>query len=89
MPVIPDPDLPERRTLTDADGVPLARFTHVERHGRTVADRFELQVPVQRALPVIAAEPVGEVRFCWADSPVCNLYDDSGLPAGPFREPIR
>ena len=40
-------------------------------------------------IPVIAAEPVGEVRFCWADSPVCNLYDDSGLPAGPFREPIR
>jgi sialate O-acetylesterase len=25
------------------------------------------------------------VRFCWADSPVCNLYDESGLPAGPFE----
>jgi len=25
------------------------------------------------------------VRFCWADSPVCTLYDDTGLPAGPFE----
>jgi sialate O-acetylesterase len=25
------------------------------------------------------------VRFCWADSPLCNLYDGAGLPAGPFE----
>ena len=25
------------------------------------------------------------VRFCWADSPLCNLYDTSGLPVGPFE----
>jgi sialate O-acetylesterase len=25
------------------------------------------------------------VRFCWGDAPVCNLYDKSGLPAGPFQ----
>lgn len=25
------------------------------------------------------------VRYLWADSPVCNLYDASGLPAGPFE----
>jgi sialate O-acetylesterase len=25
------------------------------------------------------------VRFCWGDAPVCNLYDGSGLPAGPFE----
>jgi sialate O-acetylesterase len=25
------------------------------------------------------------VRFCWGDGPVCNLYDASGLPAGPFE----
>ncbi len=29
------------------------------------------------------------VRFCWGDAPVCNLYDKSGLPAGPFEIPIR
>lgn len=32
-----------------------------------------------------AGTTVSEVRFCWADSPVCNLYDAAGLPAGPFR----
>jgi sialate O-acetylesterase len=25
------------------------------------------------------------VRYCWADSPVCTLYDKAGLPAGPFE----
>ncbi|WP_165842942.1 sialate O-acetylesterase [Phenylobacterium deserti] len=29
------------------------------------------------------------VRFCWADSPICNLYDESGLPAGPFEIPVQ
>lgn len=33
-------------------------------------------------------EPPTRVRFEWADSPVCNLYDHSGLPAGPFELPI-
>jgi sialate O-acetylesterase len=25
------------------------------------------------------------VRFCWADSPVCTLFDEARLPAGPFE----
>jgi sialate O-acetylesterase len=25
------------------------------------------------------------VRYCWADSPVCTLYDGAHLPAGPFE----
>ncbi len=25
------------------------------------------------------------VRYAWADNPVCNLYNGSGLPASPFR----
>lgn len=29
------------------------------------------------------------VRFCWADSPVCNLYGAGGLPAVPFEADIR
>jgi sialate O-acetylesterase len=29
------------------------------------------------------------VRFCWGDAPICNLYDRSGLPAGPFEIPIQ
>ncbi len=30
------------------------------------------------------AEPVA-VRYAWADNPVCNLYNQEGLPASPFR----
>jgi sialate O-acetylesterase len=25
------------------------------------------------------------VRFCWTDSPLCNLFDTTGLPVGPFE----
>jgi sialate O-acetylesterase len=25
------------------------------------------------------------VRYCWADSPICTLFDASGMPAGPFE----
>jgi sialate O-acetylesterase len=25
------------------------------------------------------------VRYCWADSPICTLFDASGLPAGPLE----
>ncbi len=28
---------------------------------------------------------VTRVRYCWADSPVCTLFDASRLPAGPFE----
>jgi sialate O-acetylesterase len=30
------------------------------------------------------ADPVA-VRYAWADNPVCNLYNMSGLPVTPFR----
>ncbi len=29
-------------------------------------------------------EPIA-VRYAWADNPVCNLYNEEGLPASPFR----
>lgn len=29
------------------------------------------------------------VRYCWADSPVCTLYDEAPLPAGPFQIEVR
>ncbi|MFO7305528.1 MAG: sialate O-acetylesterase [Gammaproteobacteria bacterium] len=28
------------------------------------------------------------VRYCWADSPICTLYDNAPLPAGPFEVEI-
>lgn len=30
-------------------------------------------------------ERPARVRYCWADNPVCTLYDRAGLPAGPFE----
>jgi sialate O-acetylesterase len=32
-----------------------------------------------------AAVKATTVRFCWADSPLCNLYSAEGLPAVPFE----
>jgi sialate O-acetylesterase len=39
---------------------------------------------------VVLPAPAGgvtptRVRYCWADSPICTLFDSSGLPAGPFQ----
>lgn len=31
------------------------------------------------------AQPVSRVRFCWGESPLCNLYDKTGLPVTPFE----
>lgn len=31
------------------------------------------------------AATAARVRFCWADSPVCTLFDEARLPAGPFE----
>jgi sialate O-acetylesterase len=36
----------------------------------------------------IDVNAVTRVRHCWADSPLCNLYDSSGLPVPPFELPI-
>jgi sialate O-acetylesterase len=35
-----------------------------------------------------APEKATRVRFCWADAPLCNLYDTTGLPVGPFEIPV-
>ena len=28
---------------------------------------------------------VAFIRFCWIDSPVCNLYNEADFPAVPFE----
>jgi sialate O-acetylesterase len=42
----------------------------------------------QVLLSVPAGATPRRVRYCWADSPVCTLFDASGLPAGPFEVKI-
>jgi len=34
-------------------------------------------------------QPATRVRYCWADSPVCNLYDEARQPAEPFELPVK
>jgi sialate O-acetylesterase len=60
--------------LCDADGAQ-CRFVRAQANGDTVT------------LDATAG-PADRVRYCWADSPVCNLYDASGLPAVPFEIPV-
>jgi sialate O-acetylesterase len=44
-----------------------------------------------RSVVVKAAEiqAPAAVRYGWADSPECNLYNSAGLPASPFRAQVR
>ncbi len=56
VPIVGDIDHPERRTLTDENGLPIARFVHFQDGARTVADLLELEVPVERALPYVLRE---------------------------------
>jgi GNAT superfamily N-acetyltransferase len=56
VPIVEDPEHSERRTLVDADGLPIARYVYVERDARPVADLLELAVPVERALPFVLEE---------------------------------
>jgi sialate O-acetylesterase len=47
--------------------------------------RAQLEGSGEVLLQDAAASSATRVRFCWADSPLCNLYDGAGLPAGPFE----
>ena len=40
------------------------------------------------SLTAPGAHAATRVRYCWADSPVCTLFDGAGLPAGPFELPV-
>lgn len=43
---------------------------------------------VTMTLPKLGKTVLSKVRFCWADSPMCNLYSAEGLPAVPFEMDI-
>lgn len=75
---------------------------HLAVHGGTAPIGFELCGPgesscryadavMARDDVVLSGEAVAgatRVRYCWGDSPLCNLYDTSGLPAAPFEQPL-
>jgi sialate O-acetylesterase len=47
--------------------------------------RAETRAGGEVLLSDAAAANATRVRFCWADSPLCNLFDTTGLPVGPFE----
>jgi sialate O-acetylesterase len=47
--------------------------------------RATLQEPDAVLLDASEVTSSTRVRFCWADSPLCNLYDAAALPVGPFE----
>ena len=51
--------------------------------------RAQLQSGGKVLLTDTNARAATRVRFCWADSPLCNLYDGVGLPVGPFETDVK
>jgi sialate O-acetylesterase len=51
--------------------------------------RFTTATVEGNAIRVAAdAQPFTRIRFCWGDSPLCNLYDGTGIPVTPFELPL-
>jgi sialate O-acetylesterase len=78
--------------FSDIDGA-LVAYSHdapigFELCGEAVGSCRYAEASIRNA-QVLLAVPAGtaprRVRYCWADSPVCTLFDRSGLPAGPFE----
>jgi sialate O-acetylesterase len=59
-------------------GLQLCDTADVCRYAAGRLEGTQLRVPY-------AAAPPKLVRYCWADSPICNLYGAAGLPATPFE----
>lgn len=47
--------------------------------------RIEGDAVVLDAVSPEGADDATRVRYGWADSPICTLYDGAGLPAIPFE----
>jgi sialate O-acetylesterase len=49
--------------------------------------RYAIATIQQKQVTLESAEVAAptRVRYCWADSPICTLYDKAKLPAGPFQ----
>jgi sialate O-acetylesterase len=83
-------------TFTNIDGRLLAYSAKdpigFELCGETQSSCHFVDATLQSDSVLLGPAPLGaqadlptRVRFCWGDAPVCNLYDQSGLPAGPFE----
>jgi sialate O-acetylesterase len=86
--------IPENAALrvwfTHADGLQarggaaLTGFTIAGADGKFVPAEARIEGATIVVSSPDVASPVA-VRYAWADDPVCNLINQAGLPAGPFR----
>jgi sialate O-acetylesterase len=65
-------------------GGALTGFTIAGADGNFVAAEAKIDGGTILVSSPSVANPVA-VRYAWADDPVCNLINQAGLPAGPFR----
>jgi len=49
--------------------------------GTALGNRVHIDVP--------EGAPTARLRYAWSDSPIVTLFDEAGLPAGPFELEIR
>ena len=76
--------------FTHADGLQPTGGTALKGFEIAGADGkyVEAEARVEGATVVVSSAQVSApsaVRYAWADDPVCNLVNQVGLPASPFR----
>jgi sialate O-acetylesterase len=83
----------EFRDVTGTLSVRSGPSTGFELCGTTQASCRWAEVRVDGASVVLpnrdSKADVTRVRYAWGESPVYTVFDDSGLPAGPFEEAVR
>ncbi|MEN6602817.1 MAG: 9-O-acetylesterase, partial [Bryobacteraceae bacterium] len=67
-----------------AKGGELKSFEIAGADGKFVPAQAKIEKDTIVVSSPAVANPVS-VRYGWADSPECNLYNGEGLPASPFR----
>jgi len=70
--------------LVAGDGEPLKGFAIAGADHKFVWADAKIEGDTVVVSSERVSEPV-DVRYGWADNPVCNLYNKEGLPASPFR----
>ena len=70
--------------LVAKDGPELAGFAIAGRDRQWVWANARIERDTVVVSSPQISRPVA-VRYAWADNPVCNLYNQAGLPAQPFR----
>lgn len=92
---------PTFEKMSIQDGRAILHFSHQQGGLETKGDRlqgfsiagadghfFWANARIDGNTVIVSSEKVAQpvaVRYAWADNPVANLYNKSGLPANPFR----